>query len=319
MLEIDGSNGEGGGQIIRTALTLAALTDTAIKISNIRAKRPNPGLANQHVTCARSVRKICRGNLLGDFEGSTDLEFTPGPIVGGKYEFNIGTAGSAVLVAQTIIPILLKADKKSDIRIIGGTHVMKSPSYDYFEKIFVPAINRFGAKVECKMINAGYYPKGGGVIDLTIEPSNLTGVTYWPKEETIEGIISIANLDMSIAIREKKVFINNKIEKVRVREEKSLSEGTSVTCYKGYIGSYVIGEKGKRAELVAKEAIENMNCEKGEVDTHLADQLLLYAALAEGKTTYETSKISMHLETNSEVIQKFYNRKITLGNKILIE
>lgn len=310
MIEIDGSYGEGGGQIIRTALTLSAITQKAVRISNIRAGRPNPGLQMQHLTCAKAVRNVCRGSLEHAEKESTELVFTPGKIVGGKYDFNIGTAGSVTLVAQTLIPILLSASKKSALRITGGTHVMKSPGYDYFEQVFLPGIRRFEADVDSRMLRTGYYPKGGGIIEVDVKPSKLSGCTDWASEETIRALIRISGLPMSIAIREKKIFVQEDLYKIAIREDESYSVGNAVTAWKGLRGAYVIGERGKRAEVVAKEALEAVKAETKEVDMHLADQLLIYAALAEGETSYTTTKITNHMKTNMYIITKFIDRDI---------
>ncbi|MFH1685508.1 MAG: RNA 3'-terminal phosphate cyclase [Candidatus Micrarchaeota archaeon] len=319
MIEIDGSKGEGGGQIIRSALSLASITGKKVRIYNIRAGRNNPGLRPQHLMACNSVRKICRGTIEGAELGSTELIFSPGKIVGGKYEFNIGTAGSVILVAQTILPILISAQKKSQIRIIGGTHVMKAPSYDYFEKVFATAIKRFGVQMDCKMIKTGFYPKGGGIIEFSIEQVELHGCKNWTSDDEIQAIIRIAGLDQSIAIREKKIFVQNKIENVKIQEEQSLSVGNAITCFKGLRGSYVPGEKGKRAEIVAQEALDNLNKETAEVDLHLADQLVIYGALAKGETEYSTSELSSHLRTNIDVVSRFLDRKIEIKeNKIRI-
>ncbi|MBU0527059.1 RNA 3'-phosphate cyclase [Candidatus Micrarchaeota archaeon] len=319
MIEIDGSKGEGGGQIIRSALSLASITGKKVRIYNIRAGRNNPGLRPQHLMACNSVRKICRGTIEGAELGSTELIFSPGKIVGGKYEFNIGTAGSVILVAQTILPILIRAQKKSQIRIIGGTHVMKAPSYDYFEKVFATAIKRFGVQMDCKMIKTGFYPKGGGIIEFSIERVELHGCKTWTSDDEIQAIIRIAGLDQSIAIREKKIFVQNKIENVKIHEEQSLSVGNAITCFKGLRGSYVPGEKGKRAEIVAQEALDNLNKETAEVDLHLADQLVIYGALAKGETEYSTSELSSHLRTNIDVVSRFLDRKIEIKeNKIKI-
>ncbi len=314
MIEIDGSFGEGGGQIIRTALTLSAITKKPVTISKIRAGRPNPGLQMQHLTCAKAVRSVCRGQLEHAELKSTRLTFTPGEIIGGKYEFNIGTAGSVTLVAQTIIPMLLYASKKSTVRIIGGTHVMKSPGYDYFEQVFVPAIARFGAAVETRLLRTGYYPKGGGIIELNVNPSKLHGCNDWHAEERIRAIIRLSGLPMGIAMREKKIFVQNDIYDVSVREDESYSVGNAVTAWKGFKGAYVIGEKGKRAEIVAQEALDNINAEKGDVDSRLADQLLIYAALADGSTAYTTSKETGHLKTNAYIVSKFIEREVATEN-----
>ncbi len=320
MIEIDGSHGEGGGQIIRTSLTLASITGKPVKITNIRAGRSKPGLRPQHLMACNSVRKICRGALEGAELESTELTFTPGKIVGGRYDFNIGTAGSVILVAQTILPILLLASKKSEVRITGGTHVMKAPNYDYFENVFLPAISNFGAKAEGKMIKPGYYPKGGGLIEIEIEPSELKGCKYWSRGEGVEAIIRLSGLPESIAIREKKIFVQNEIEKVRIRQDEALSIGNAVTAWNGMRGSCVLGEKGKRAEVVAKECLDNLLAEKNDVDMHLADQLLIYGALSEGETYYTTSGITEHLKTNSYVVSRFLEKKIEIEeNKISIQ
>jgi RNA 3'-terminal phosphate cyclase (ATP) len=320
MVTIDGSYGEGGGQMIRTALTLSAITQKPLEIINIRAKRPNPGLAMQHVTCARAVRNICRGRLEGAERGSQNLIFEPGPIVGGKYEFDIGTAGASTLVAQTIIPILLKAAKASEIGIIGGTHVMKSPGFDYFEKVFLPAVERFGVKIGCRMLKPGYYPRGGGRLEFSLAQAELKGCTDWLSgDESIQAIIRLSGLDESIAMREKKIFVQNGIERVYLRRDESLSVGNAITAWKGFRGAYVLGELGKRAETVAQEALDGVLCESGDVDLHLADQLLLYAALSEGQTKYRTSSISEHFKTNAHVISQFLERKIEIdGNGISV-
>ncbi len=314
MVEIDGSHGEGGGQIIRTSLSLAAITGKPVTIRNIRAGRPNPGLQMQHLTAAKAVRSICRGKLEGAELGSSTLGFEPGPIVGGRYEFNIGTAGSVTLVAQTLIPILLQTKKKSELRITGGTHVMKSPGYDYFENVFLPALECLEVKVKSRMLKAGYYPAGGGAIEVDIEPGKIRGCTFWPNEEIIRAVIRIAGLPESIAIREKKIFVQNEIYNVRIREDQSSSVGNSVTAWKGLRGSYVLGKKGKRAEVVAQEALDILRKEDQDVDQHLADQLLVYAALADGRTEYSTSTTTDHLKTNSEIIGKFIERELKVEN-----
>src|SRR3989338_8277796 len=150
MIEIDGSHGEGGGQVIRTAMSLSAITKKPVRIFNIRAGRPNPGLQAQHLTAAKAMRNVCRGTSEHAELQSSELVFHPGEIVGGRYDFNIGTAGSVTLVAQTLIPILLFAEKKSELSITCGTHVIRSPSSDYFEKVFLPAIGNMDVHAECE-------------------------------------------------------------------------------------------------------------------------------------------------------------------------
>ena len=319
IIEIDGSHGEGGGQVIRTALSLSAITKKSVRIFNIRAGRPNPGLQAQHLTACKAVRNICRGTLEGAELKSSELIFHPGEIVGGNYEFNIGTAGSVCLVAQTLLPILLFATKPSLIKIIGGTHVIKSPSYDYFEKIFISAIAKFGIEAKAKMIKPGYYPQGGGEIEVEINPGTLKSCNDWSASSNIQVLIRLSQLPTGIAIREKKIFVQNNIKEIFVRENAALDPANALIIWQGLKGISSLGEKGKRAEQVAQDALDEFKLETGEVDKHLADQLLIYAALAEGKSVFKTSEITEHFRTNLEIIKKFIDRKIEVdGNTATI-
>jgi RNA 3'-terminal phosphate cyclase (ATP) len=310
MITIDGSYGEGGGQILRTSLTLAALTNKPVRIINIRANRKPPGLKMQHITAARAVRKICRGELKGDFLGSQTLEFYPGKIVPGRYKLNIGTAGSTILVAQTILPLLLTAEKPSEIEITGGTFNKFAPGFDHFSLIFLGVLKHFGAQVSAELIKPGYYPKGNGKIRLTVKPSLLRPIENIPKEEWERAIIRIANLHLRIAIREKKVLVREglEMEDVKIIEEKADSPGNVVFCYKGFRGIDVLGEKGFRAEDVAETCIKMLREEKGQVDRFTADQLLIYLALYGGSFT--TSFLTSHLRTNAYVIEQFLPVKL---------
>lgn len=319
-IEIDGSFEEGGGQIVRTSLALSAFTGTPLKLFNIRAGRNPPGLKPQHLAGARAVRSICRGKLEGAEEGSRELFYTPGKIYGGKYEFNIGTAGSVTLLAQTILPLLFAASKKSRVKIIGGTDVPKAPGYDYFERLFLPALSLFGLEASCSIEKAGYFPKGGGELVLETEPGKPKPVSYWPRESIPKAVISISGLPVSIAMREKKVLLNNGIEEVYIRERDALGPGNALLLYRGFVGCSVLGRKGLRAERVAQDAIDSLKNE-GDVDMdhNLADQLLLYSAFA-GKTSFKTSNISKHTETNMHIIEKFLGKKFSVeGNTVKVE
>ena len=333
ILEIDGSIGEGGGQIIRTSLSMSALYGVPIKIKNIRKGRKNPGLRMQHVTAAKAVRRICRGKLIKAEVGSTELEFYPGEIIGGRYTFNIGTAGSTILVAQAILPILLKSKKRSEIEIIGGTHVYKSPNWDYFNNVFLKALGAMGLSVKSELKKVGFYPVGNGQINISIEKNqiekledgeditldNLNDLEYKAnngksgKYDEISSIIRVANLPETIAIREKKVLINNGITNIKVRKSESESPGNSITCWRGFKGMGILGEKGKRAENVAKECLEELKemrigLDIG-IDKFLADQLLIYGVLRKGKLKFSTKEITNHFETNFSILKMFYENK----------
>ncbi|MBD3397771.1 RNA 3'-phosphate cyclase [Candidatus Micrarchaeota archaeon] len=316
-IEIDGSFGEAGGQIVRTSLALSALTGIPLKLFNIRAGRSPPGLKPQHVAGARAVRSICRGKLEGAEEGSRELIYAPGKIYGGKYEFNIGTAGSVTLLAQTVLPLLFAASKKSRVKIIGGTDVPKAPGYDYFEKVFLPALSLFGLNAKCALAQAGYFPRGGGELILEAEPGKPKPVSYWPRESVPKAIISISGLPLGIAMREKKVLLNNGIENVHIRERNALDPGNALLLYRGFVGCSVLGRKGLRAEKVAQSAIDSIEGEGDvDIDHNLADQILAYAALA-GKTSFKTSHLTKHTETNMHIIEKFLGKKFSSeGNAV---
>jgi RNA 3'-terminal phosphate cyclase (ATP) len=317
-IQIDGSFGEGGGQIIRTALALSAITKKSLLIYNIRAKREKPGLQPQHLTACMAVRSVCRGILEGATLHSNEIKFIPGEIIGGEYEFDIGTAGAITMVAQTLIPILLHAKKTSLIRIIGGTHVRKSPSYDYFANVFLPAIQQLGARVSAKLIRPGFFPQGGGVVEIDIKPTELHGCQNWDVKALPQAIIRLANLPRDIANREKQILLENNITNISVSEDEAFSPGNAITIWQGFKGAYIPGERGKRAETVATEVVTAFKSETKQVDTFLADQLLIYAALAKGKTSYTISHISEHARTNAYVIRKFIPREIQLDEQIVI-
>lgn len=315
IIKINGAYGEGGGQIIRTCLTLSAITKKSFEIFNIRAQRTKPGLQPQHLMACLAVNKLCHGDLQGAQIGSTSLAFTPHEITGGEYEFNIGTAGSVTLLAQTLIPICLFAPQPSHIRIIGGTHVQKSPGYDYFAQVFIPAIRKLGVSVTTKLIKAGYYPQGGGIIELNITPGKLHACCDWHTTEKSQAIIRLARLPLTIAQREQQILQQHHIQNIVIHEDDAYSVGNAVTVFQGFKGAYVLGERGKRAEIVAQEAFEMLQQEEGEMDAHLADQLLIYAFLAEGQTCFTTSRISEHFKTNVFVLSQFIDRKILFENK----
>lgn len=313
MINIDGSWGEGGGQIIRTSMTMSAITQQPFTIINVRLRRQKPGLQPQHLIACRAVERICSGKLVGAELKSYAFTFYPSEIKPDEYEFNIGTAGSVILVSQAIIPVLLQAKEKSFVRIIGGTNVPKSPGYDYFEQVFLPAIRCLNAQIECRLIQSGYYPKGGGMIELTIHPSQLTGCTNWQKKSEIYALIRLANLPTHIAEREKQILNNFGIQHINICEENTLSPGNTVTIWQDFKASCELGVRGKLAEYVASEAYSAFKQETGNVDRYLADQLLLYAVLAQGKTQYTTSIITEHFKTNHFVIKKFLERKIIVN------
>jgi len=214
---IDGSAGEGGGQILRTSLSLACITGRNLHIENIRAARRNPGLAKQHLSCVRAACEICGGQCKGAAIGSQVLDFQPGTIRGGNFAFNIGSAGSATLVIQTILPALFLADKPSTITVTGGTHNPWAPPYDFLAETFLPAIATTGFDAGCKLEKHGFFPAGGGKIALNVRPHQEKAsrtIDFCQPAENIQihARIYTARLPAHIAQRQKKLLLQSKLK-----------------------------------------------------------------------------------------------------------
>ncbi len=328
VIELDGSIGEGGGQVLRTALSVACVQGKAIRISNIRAGRQTPGLRPQHLAVCRLLAEITGAKMLGADIGATEITFEPGAISGGKFSFDIGTAGSCVLLLQSALPVMLCTKEECALEITGGTHVKGAPTYEYFSNVFLPAIAKFGAKCMANLEKPGFYPKGGGKLVAKCSPSKLVGCALLPSEhkQANYGIITSA-LPPHVAEREEKkiqhMLHDAGISAVGKKTAATAAcAGNALAIWSGATGVSAVGEAGKPAEKVAGEACEAFVSEVksgAAVDSHLADQLLLYAALAIGKTSFSTSKSTSHLETNAEVLRQLTGRNIILGGEGRIE
>jgi RNA 3'-terminal phosphate cyclase (ATP) len=322
MITIDGSYNEGGGQILRTALTLSLATRTPFRIEKIRAGRKRPGLLRQHLTAVEAARRIGAAEIRGAEINSQELTFAPQDVIPGDYHFSIGTAGSTTLVLQTVLPVLMLASKPSMLTLEGGTHNPAAPPYDFVERAYVPLINRLGAQVRTELLMAGFFPAGGGRLKITIEPPS----ELRPLELVSRGDIRrrsaralVANLPRSIAERELAV-VEKKLgwEASNMMAETVPSHGpgnivllevecTNVTeVFTGF------GERNVRAEIVADRVVTETrqylaaNVAAGQ---HLADQLLVPMALMRGGT-FTTLPFSRHSETNIDTIGKFLPAKI---------
>ena len=346
-INIDGSYGEGGGQILRTSLSLACITGKSFHIKNIRAARRNPGLAKQHLSCIEAASKICKATAAGAYISSKELEFQPGTIEGGNYLFDVGSAGSATLVAQTLLPALFLADKPSTITIIGGTHNPMAPPFDFIEKTFLPAIAIAGFPAECKLTRYGFYPAGGGKISFEIQPnpegsSEQINLCHPGKEMQIKALVYTAHLPSDIAQRQRKLLLasilaqpNNNlrlteplnissIELIDVKDSNGPGNCVTIELFDNQSKRTTVfsafGMRGKRSEEVINEVVSmttNFLNSDAEVDYFLADQLLIYMAIR-GSGQFTTDRISAHLETNIEIIKKFQPVKFrieSLGDK----
>ena len=321
MLEIDGSFGEGGGQILRTALTLSALTKKPFRIYKIRANRPKPGLQRQHLTAVNAVKVLTNAKVKGDKLGSTELIFEPGDVVEeGEFTFDVGTAGSVTLILQTILPLML--NRKIKVTIKGGTDVPKSPSIDYIRLTFLPLLEKIGIKGKIELIRRGHYPEGGGEIRIYDVKGEILPFSLVSQGKLIEikGIAHVSSLPRHIAEREAKAakdFLSKHFNvpiniEIDVRE-KEISKGTGIALVSvfenTFLGSDSLGEIGKRAEIVGEEAGKILYEDimtRATADRHMGDMLMLYASLSP-KAEYLGAELTSHARTNAEIISKFLN------------
>lgn len=319
MIRIDGSSGEGGGQILRSSLSLSLATGKPFRIENIRAKRERPGLLRQHLTAVLAASEIGGAEVEGATLGSKTLTFTPGTVRPGKHRFVIGTAGSSTLVFQTILPSLMMATEPSDITIEGGTHNQAAPPFDFLEKCFLPVINRLGPKVSVNLERYGFYPAGGGCFTATVEPcERLSSIDLTERGDiTRRSVLAIvANLSPAIARREIDTvahLLNWDKECAQTVETKHsvgpgnvvlIELGTSTGVTELFCG---FGRLGASAESVATEAVKEARAyiaSEAAVGEHLADQLLLPFALASGGV-FTASKLNRHARTNVDVVSTF--------------
>ncbi|MFP3869262.1 MAG: RNA 3'-terminal phosphate cyclase [Syntrophobacteria bacterium] len=320
VLTVDGGYGEGGGQILRTSLALAAITGQPVRLINIRANRKNPGLRSQHLSAVQACTQVCGSEVAGVRLGARDFTFRPGPVRAGSYILSIGTAGAVTLVLQTILPALAHAPGDSVTVISGGTHVPWSPPFHYLERVFVPMIGRLGFPCEASLARWGWYPRGGGEIQATIKtatPAAMLGLDQPFELECIEGISASSRLPEHIRVRQKKQLQKRLkaagIEaRIAVLDVPALDAGSFVfICAQGkesIAGFSSLGARGKPAERVADEAARDLFdfLDSGSaVDFHLADQILIYLALVPGTQRITTSAVTRHLLTNVWVIEQF--------------
>ncbi|MFH1335461.1 MAG: RNA 3'-terminal phosphate cyclase, partial [Candidatus Zixiibacteriota bacterium] len=302
-----------------------------VEITNIRRGRKVPGLQPQHLTSVSACRKISGATVEGDILQSTSLRFSPGYITGGDLSFDVSekkrSAGSTSLVLQTLFLPLCHAHTSSKIKILGGTHVPWSPPFDYLKEIFAPTVRKIGCNVELEINKWGWYPKGGGEVLGTIQPTlkfNPMELSERGKLIRLSGISVVSNLPMSIAERQRDHAVNILREKgfsteIGIYQAPSVGQGTffflKAEFENTFAGFSSLGEIGKRAEKVAEEACEDFLHfvrSGGAVDPHLADQLIPYLALAEGQSTFTVSKITNHFLTNIWVVKQFLPVEISV-------
>jgi RNA 3'-terminal phosphate cyclase (ATP) len=318
MIAIDGSQGEGGGQILRTSLALSLVTGQAFRMERIRARRQKPGLLRQHLTAVEAARAVGCAEVTGAALASQNLEFKPGPVTPGNYRFAVGTAGSATLVLQTVLPALLTATGASTLTLEGGTHNPLAPPFDFLSSCFMPLIHRMGPSVELQLMRAGFFPVGGGRFHARVEPVRKLARLSLLERGSIRSRrarVWLSKLPGHIAERELAVVR----EELKWRAEECSVEAVQHPMGPGNALVLAIeaehvtavftgfGERSRSAEDVARSAVVAARTwleADVPVDEHLADQLLVPLALA-GGGCFRTTNPSLHTTTNAEVIQRF--------------
>lgn len=333
LIRIDGSLGEGGGQILRSALSLSALTGKPFEIYNIRSNRKKPGLRPQHLLCVNATTKICEAEITGAEVGSTTVTFIPGEVKSGEYCFEVGTAGAVSLVLHSIYLPLSMLSTHSQVTIGGGTHVPFSPCYHYLVLQWLPYIKKIGFDIDLELKTAGFYPMGNGEINVLIKPVGSFDDNFKVKKlnglqlvnrgrlKVVKGVSAVGNLDLSIAERQKTQAVKRLTgmgleNDIIICEMPAFGKGTmllleavfenATCCY------FSLGARGKRAESVADDACNELVAflnGNGAVDEYLADQVLIALALCNKHSKISVSKITSHILTNINIINMFVDAK----------
>ncbi len=316
---VDGSMGEGGGQILRTAIAISAIAGRKLKIINIRAKRDPPGLRPQHLTAVRAIARISGGKLRGDSVGSTELEFTPGNIRGGSYVFDVGTAGSISLVLQALLPVMAFADSSVKVVIRGGTDVLRAPTIDYVREVLVRLLDFLGFKVKVSVKRRGHYPKGGGIVEAVVEepPLGFKGFDFIERGSLLKARIRshAVRLPAHVAVRQAKsasmyvlraigVEPEVEIETYKQGLDPHIGPGSGILAWLEFertvMGGDSVGAKGKPAEIVGKEAARSLvedYMTGAALDRYASDMIPLYLALSKGVHTMTGARLTSHAET----------------------
>lgn len=337
-IEIDGSIGEGGGQIFRTALAYSALIRKPVLIYNIRAKRKNPGLRPQHLTALRALKMVTDARVEGDEVGSTRVLFYPKNIQGGHFEIDVKTAGSITLIIQALLPALLFANKRSHLVIKGGTDVPMAPPIDTYRYVFFPYLRELGIKVDLKLKRRGHYPRGGGIVELEVEPVNeIPQIKLIEQGEllAIEGLSHCVKLPKHVAERQakqaQKILKKNKIKNINIELEyyekdrdPHLGPGSGIvlwakTSERTLLSGDSLGARGKPAEKVGEEAALKLLKQLqrgGAVDIHHTDHLIPFMAIAPRKSIIHSSEISLHTITAIEIAKRILGADFTVKGEI---
>lgn len=329
MRELDGSYGEGGGQLLRTACALSAITGEAVRLHDIRARRAPPGLAPQHLTAVRAVATLCGAEVEGLELRSTELIFRPGRLRGGEFRFDIGTAGSVTLVLQALLPVALRAGAPVRLQLTGGTDVRAAPPLDYLRHVLLPLLTRMGVEVRLTLQRRGYYPRGGGVVEVAVPPHTLKGLrldTAGAVKE-IRGIAHVSNLPAHIAARMQQTAAQLladiapvEIEQQILGREQAIGQGGAIVLWArtehALLGGSEVAQRGVPAEQIAGAAAQALRADivsGATLDTHASDQVLIYTALAHGTSSFRVRTLSSHAQTALWLLPQFLPVRVTIA------
>jgi RNA 3'-phosphate cyclase len=325
MIEIDGSEGEGGGQVLRSALALSTLTGEAFTITRIRAKRDRPGLAAQHLTAVEGVRVLSEAKVTGARIGSTELSFEPGRVAGGKHRLDVGTAGSITLVLQACLLALAKCDQEVQLKVTGGTNVRWSPGIDYYQSVLFPLMRRLGAEIELEVMQRGFYPEGGGDVSVKVGPWMGHGPFNVEDRGALLGIGGVCfsrNLPLHVCQRTsdavRKAFLGM-TPRIGNDLRQGPSTGAGIQLWAEYentlLGGDSLGERGLPAEKVGEAAASALRQEidsPATLDIHAADQILPYLALSSAPSRFCVREMSGHLSTQAELVHRFLDAEVRM-------
>jgi RNA 3'-terminal phosphate cyclase (ATP) len=321
MLHLDGSQGEGGGQVLRTSLALSLITQTPFRIDDIRAGRKRPGLRRQHLTALEAATAVGRAEVEGAAVDSRSVTFRPRGVHPGDYRFDVGTAGSVTLVLQTVLPALITAGGSSSLVLQGGTHNPLAPPFDFLERVYLPLLGRMGPRVSATLDRPGFYPAGGGKFRVQIEPAAKLAplwLTERGDERAVRAKALVSQLPASVGERELRVVRRElgwkDCQVVEVKKPRGPGNALLLELEHEHVTEMVcaFGEKGVRAEDVAQGAVAEVRAYQrhgAPVGEHLADQLLLLLCLA-GSGALRTGPLSLHATTQIALIPRFLDVRV---------
>jgi RNA 3'-terminal phosphate cyclase (ATP) len=319
MLEIDGSHGEGGGQLVRTAVALAAISGTPIRVANVRANREKAGLAAQHLAGVRAVAMLCDAACEGLELRAASFTFAPRGLRGGTFRCDVGTAGSITLVLQALLPVMLCSPSAVRVAVVGGTDVRAAPPLDYFRRVLLALLQRMDIGVECVVHRRGYYPRGGGEVEIAVAPGRprALAVEAPGRVQHIGGLAHVAGLPAHVADRMRRSAVERlaphraQIDATVLQPEEAIGQGGAVVVWArtehAVLGAGRVAERGVRAEALGDAAGEELAADLAAgaaLDVHAVDQLLVYLALA-GGGSFTARTVSRHAETAMWLIAQF--------------